>query len=139
MSEQRYPEPTVGALIFNPEGELLVVRSHKWEDTYTLPGGHVELGETLVEAVIREAKEETGLDVYDPEFLCYQEYIFGESFWEDRHFIFFDFVCRTKGGDVVLNHEAEDYAWLSPEAALNAPIAPFLEKALRAYLQTQSV
>jgi nucleoside triphosphatase len=44
---QHYPEPTVGALIFDPAGRLFLMRSHKWAGKYVVPGGHVELGETL--------------------------------------------------------------------------------------------
>jgi nucleoside triphosphatase len=138
MAEQQYPEPTVGALILNPDGELLLVRSHKWHVRYTLPGGHVELGESLEEAVIREAKEETGLDVFDPEFLTYQQFIFDDSFYKERHFIFFDFLCRTEDRAVILNHEAEDYLWVRPEEALSLEVSPFLKKALRVYLDRQA-
>lgn len=45
MAEQLFPEPTVGAFIFNQAGELLLSKSHKWPDKYVIPGGHVELGE----------------------------------------------------------------------------------------------
>jgi nucleoside triphosphatase len=138
MAEQQYPEPTVGALILNPDGELLLVRSHKWHVRYTLPGGHVELGESLEEAVIREAKEETGLDVFDPEFLTYQQFIFDDSFYKERHFIFFDFLCRTEDQAVILNDEAEDYLWVRPEEALSLEVSPFLKKALRVYLDRQA-
>ena len=44
---QHYPEPTVGALIFDPQGRLFLMQSHKWAGKYVVPGGHVELGETL--------------------------------------------------------------------------------------------
>src|SRR5438034_9510417 len=70
---QVYPEPTVGALIVNKEGRILLTKSHKWFDKYTLPGGHIEVGETMKEAVIREVKEEVGLDVEVVEFLLMQE------------------------------------------------------------------
>jgi nucleoside triphosphatase len=75
--EQKYPEPTVGALIFNPEWEILLVKSHKWKEKYTIPGGHIDLVERTEDALKREIKEETDLDIYD------------------IRFIFFDFACRT--------------------------------------------
>ena len=65
MAEQVFPEPTVGVFIFNQAGEILLLKSHKWPGKYVVPGGHVELGERLEEAAVREAKEETGLDIYD--------------------------------------------------------------------------
>ena len=88
MTEQNFPHPTVGALIFNPEGKMLLVRSHKFHDKYVVPGGHIEVGEKMTDALIREAKEETGLDVYDVEFIFFQEFIQDESFWKNMHFIF---------------------------------------------------
>ena len=56
---QVYPEPTVGALIINSENKILLVKSHKWMNgKYSVPGGHVEIGESFEEAIIREVKEE---------------------------------------------------------------------------------
>jgi nucleoside triphosphatase len=135
MSKQRYPEATVGALIVNQRGEILLIRSHKWHDQYVIPGGHVELGEQLVDALTREVKEETGLEIYDARFLCLQEFIHDDAYWKRRHFIFLDYVCRTDGDAVTLNHEAEAYAWALPEAALEMPVEPYTVNAIRAYLR----
>jgi nucleoside triphosphatase len=135
MAQQQYPEPTVGALIVNPEGKLFLMRSHKWHDKYVIPGGHIELGERMAQALHREIEEETGLEIYDVEFLCFQEFVFDEAFWKRRHFIFFDFTCRTDGSDVTLNDEAQAYVWAFPTEALALPIEPYTEYAIRAYLQ----
>ena len=80
--KQIYPEPTVGALVLNRKGEVLLVNSHKWGNKLTIPGGHVELGETLVEALRREVREEVGLEIYDVKFLTVQEAIFSSEFWK---------------------------------------------------------
>jgi len=56
-----HPVATVGALISNPEGQILLVRTHKWGHTYGIPGGKIEKGETAVAALRREIREETGL------------------------------------------------------------------------------
>ena len=128
MGNQRYPEPTVGALIFNQEGQVLLLRSHKWRDKYCIPGGHIELGETIEDALQREVKEETGLDIYDIEFASLQEFIFDGAFHEKRHFIFIDFVCKTDSNDVVLNAESQEYVWVSLVDALRLPIEPYTRR-----------
>ncbi len=122
MAEQTFPEPTVGVFIFNPDNRLLLLKSHKWPGKYVVPGGHVELGERLEDAVLRETKEETGLDVYNLEFINFQEFIYDPSFWKPRHFIFFDYACKTQSTDVQLNHEAEDHIWVPLEEAAQLPL-----------------
>ena len=118
MTEQQFPEPTVGALILNKEGKMFLMKSHKWNNRYVIPGGHVELGESTEQAVKREVKEETGLDIYDIKFLGFQEFIFDKAFWKKRHFIFIDFACKTDSTDVKLNKEAQEHVWVKPEKAL---------------------
>ena len=131
MTQQNFPHPTVGALIFNPEGNLLLVRSHKFHDKYVVPGGHIEVGEKMADALIREAKEETGLDVYDLEFIFFQEFIQDKSFWKNMHFIFFDFACKTDSSEVVLNDEAEAYVWVTLEEALTMNVDTYTINAIR--------
>lgn len=128
--EQQYPEPTVGALIFNENDQLLIVKTHKWHGNYTIPGGHVELGEKLLEALEREIREETGLTLTRADFLCYQEFVYDECFWEEKHFVFFDFVCRVLPGEVHLNDEAEDYVWVDLDEIENYPIDDYLRHSL---------
>ena len=118
MAEQTFPEPTVRILIFNPRGELLLTKSHKWRGKYGVPGGHIELGESASEAARREAQEETGLDIRDLEFLCWQEYIYDDQFWKPRHFIFINFAAQMDEGKVILNDEAEEFIWIDPQKAL---------------------
>jgi len=130
MTKQNFPHPTVGALIFNPEGKMLLVRSHKFHDKYVVPGGHIEVGERMVDAVVREAKEETGLDVYDPQLIFFQEFIQDESFWKKMHFIFFDFALKTDSTDVVLNDEAEAYTWVTLQEALTMNVDAYTINAI---------
>ena len=131
MAKQRYPEPTVGALIFDPDGKLFSMKTHKWRGKYVVPGGHIELGEKMEDTVIREVKEETGLDIYDIRFLCFQEFIYDDLFWKRRHYLFFDFVCKTDSVDVKLNHEAQEYIWLEPWQALKLPIDSYTVVAIQ--------
>ena len=135
MAEQLFPEPTVGILIFNPRGELFLVKTHKWHDKYGVPGGHIELGESAVEAARREAREETGLEIRDLEFLCWQECVYDEQFWKPRHFIFLDFTARMDEDEVVLNDEAEEFIWIDPRKALEElDIDSYTAVSIRSYL-----
>jgi nucleoside triphosphatase len=95
----------------------------------------VELGERIEQTVIREAKEETGLDVRDPRFLCWQEFVYDQSFWKRRHFLFFDYTCRTESTEVRLNDEAESYLWIKPEKALELPIDSYTRVSILEYLE----
>jgi len=130
VTEQRFPEPTVGALIFNRKDKVLLVQSDKWHGKYVVPGGHIELGERMEESLLREIEEETGLDVYDVNLALVQEFIYDEAFHKRRHFIFFDFVCRTDAAedDVVLNFEAQAYTWVTLEKALEMPIDTYTRR-----------
>ena len=135
MTEQQYPEPTCGALIFNPAGKIFLMKSHKWRDKYVIPGGHVELGEKIEDALKREIKEETELDIHDVEFICFQEFIYGEEFWKKKHFIFFDFACKTNSTEVKLNSEGQEFVWVTLEEALKLPVEPYSKKTIEEYLK----
>lgn len=135
MAKQQFPEPTVGIFIFNQQGKLLLLQSHKWPGVYVVPGGHVELGERLEEAAVRETKEETGLDIYDLEFINFQEFIYDPAFWKQRHFIFFDFAAKADGTDVVLNDEAQAYIWIEPKEALELELDSYTRKSVEIYIK----
>lgn len=135
MAEQSFPEPTVGVFIFNQTGELLLLKSHKWPGKYVVPGGHVELGERIEDAAIREAKEETGLDIYDLEFLNFQQFIYDPSFWKLRHFIFFDYACRTESVEVKLNDEAEEHVWVRLDAAVRLPLDTYTRRSIEILIE----
>ena len=132
---QKFPEPTVGGLIFNPEGKLFLMRSHKWHDSYTVPGGHIELGETMKDALIREVKVETNLDIYDIKLITHQEFIFDDEFWKKRHFIFFDFAAKTDSDDVILNYEAQYHVWVSLEEAFKLNLDKYTKHAIEKYIE----
>ena len=133
--DQIFPEPTVGIFIFNSNGELLLLKSHKWPEKYVIPGGHVELGEHIEEAAIREAKEETGLDIYGLKFICFQEFIYDPSFWKPRHFIFFDYLCKTDSVDIQLNDEAQSYIWAQLDIVLNLPLDSYTRVAVEKIIE----
>jgi nucleoside triphosphatase len=128
---QTFPEPIVGAIILNHRDEVLLLKSHKWSDMYSIPGGHIELGETVLEALMRETKEETGLDIADAHFVGIQESINDGLYFQPSHFIFIDFVCRASEAKVTLDDEAQDYVWIGIRDALELPLVSNTRQALR--------
>lgn len=121
-AERRMPIVTVGALVFNPRGECLMVQTPKWNRSWGIPGGKVHYGEPMEAALAREIKEETALDVRDIRFVMAQDCIESPEFYRKEHFLLLNFTCRTDGGEVRLNEELEDFRWLSPTDALKLPL-----------------
>jgi nucleoside triphosphatase len=115
LEMKQYPEPTVGAIIFNPDNKVLLCKSKKWGDKYVFPGGHIELGEKMEDALVREVKEETGLDISDIQLISLQEAVYSDTFEAQKHFIFIDFLCKTNSDEVILNDEAEEFEWVPLE------------------------
>jgi nucleoside triphosphatase len=134
---QLYPEATVGALIVNPKGDVLIVRSSKWSDKFTVPGGHIELGEPAENAIKREVKEETGLDVEPVKLLLVQQAIYPVNYYKHEHFIFMDFLCQTESAEVKLDgRELQEYIWVSPEKALELDLEKYTRNFVNKYLET---
>jgi 8-oxo-dGTP diphosphatase len=79
---------------------------------WSLPGGVLECGETLREAVTREAREETGLQVEPGEMLGVYERIIRDDDGRTRyHFVLIDFLCRPLSGDLKAGSDAADVRW----------------------------
>ena len=117
------PVVTVGALIFNAAGQVLMVRTHKWSDLWGIPGGKVKWGEASQEALRRELKEETNLDIRAIRFVLVQDCIRSTEFYREEHFVLLNYTCRCAGpGAVRLNEEARAFRWLKPAAALRLPL-----------------
>lgn len=136
MPEQKYPEPTVGALIFNKEGKLLLVKSPKWFDKFIIPGGHVELGETTKDALKREIKEEVGLEIGEIEFLQYQDAIFAPEFAKKKHFVFLEFSAKCIDDKVTVdNDEITDFRWVNPVDSLKMNLASYTRRVVEAFLK----
>jgi len=117
QADKKYPKAIVGAFIFNDKGELFLMKTKQWKDKYTCPGGKLEIGETLIEAVIRETKEETNLDIVDVQFMGYIDALGleGKYLIGDKHLLFLDFVAHAKGKQKIkLNDEGTEYKWLKP-------------------------
>ncbi len=120
MSDARaYPQRpylAVSAAIVR-EGKVLVVRRARNPalNLYTLPGGVVEAGETLHQAVIREVHEETQLSIEPVALAGNREVIMRDAQGRvERHFVILCFAARWLAGESVLNEELDDARWLAP-------------------------
>jgi 8-oxo-dGTP diphosphatase len=110
------PYLAVSAAIFR-DGRVLIVRRARppAHGLYTLPGGGVELGETLEEAIIREVSEETALDIEPIEIAGFRQAIARDSTGRvERHFVILPFAARWIAGEVSLNEELSEAHWLPP-------------------------
>ena len=117
--ERTYPKRpylAVSAAIIR-DGKVLVVRRARKPalGVYTLPGGGVESGETLIEAVTREVREETSLAIEPVGLAGHREAIVRDAQGRvERHFVILCFAARWISGEPVLNEELDDARWLDP-------------------------
>jgi ADP-ribose pyrophosphatase YjhB (NUDIX family) len=112
------PIGTVGALIFSSSGAVLMVRTPKWSNKWGIPGGKIKFGETATDALRREIKEETNLEISDIKFVLVQDCIHSKEFYRDEHFLLLNYTCRAHGMEVTLNEEAVEYWWVTTKEAL---------------------
>ena len=117
MSRQYPKKPIVGvgAIILDKDRILLEKRKNSpSKGKWSVPGGLVDLGETTEEAVIREVKEETGLEVYDPRLVDVVSYIsLGEKGAVMYHYVIIDYLVTSKGGKPKAASDADDLKWVS--------------------------
>jgi phosphoglycolate phosphatase-like HAD superfamily hydrolase/ADP-ribose pyrophosphatase YjhB (NUDIX family) len=131
-SPERHPIPTVGALVMDGRGHILMIRTHKWSDLWGIPGGKIKSGETAEAALRRELMEETGLEISDIHFVLVQDCIQSPEFYRDAHFVLLNYTCLALGAtDVRLNEEAQEFRWVTMDEAyrlkLNTPTRVLLD------------
>lgn len=128
------PIATVGALIHDDAGRVLMIRTHKWSHKWGIPGGKIQRGEASIDALRREIMEETALEIDDLRFVMVQDSIDSPEFMRPAHFILLNYLARASGKDVILNEEAEEFQWLAPAEALkldlNQPTRVLLDECL---------
>jgi len=110
-----HPQLAVSAAIFR-DGKVLLVRRARSpaKGFYSLPGGRVEFGESLHQALAREVEEETGLGIE----------IIGLAGWREvlpatagaGHYMIMSFAARWTAREPVLNDELDDFRWVAPDA-----------------------
>jgi 8-oxo-dGTP diphosphatase len=118
--KREYPDTPlvgVGAIIIDGDRVVLVKRGHApLQGRWSIPGGVLEVGETLRKAVVREALEETGLAIEPGELLGVFERVVPDD--EGRmkyHYVLIDFLCRRVVGELAAGDDAEEARWFRRE------------------------
>jgi len=132
-----HPIPGVAGMVLHEDHVLLTIRGKAPnESMWGLPGGVVEVGETLVEAVKREVFEETGVIVEPVELITVFDSIHRDDQGRIRfHYVLFEYLCEYISGDVCAGDDAPDAQWVRVDDLGSVPIMPstcrFIEKTLR--------
>ena len=120
--KREYPDSPlvgVGAIIIEDGRVLLVKRGHPpLAGEWSIPGGVLEVGETLREAAVREAREETCLTVEPAELLgVYDRVLRDDDGRTLYHYVLIDFLCRRVGGEARAADDADEVRWFTQEEA----------------------
>ncbi|MDN4606997.1 NUDIX hydrolase [Sporosarcina highlanderae] len=126
-----------GGLVENSKGEILLVKERRGGH-WVFPGGQVEVGENLMDGVIREVKEESGIDVI----VSHLVGVYSNTATYEGHSgvkivptkVMFDFVCQPIGGALTTSDETSDSRWVNKEDVLDMVTAPALRTRYQAYL-----
>lgn len=126
----------VGAVVVRDGRALIVRRAHEpRKGEWSLPGGMLDLGESLVDAARREVREETGLDVEVGPMIETFDRVHRDPEGRIRyHFVIVDFVCWSNEGEAVAGSDAEAVAWVTAgeidSYGVNAHAKAVIEKGL---------
>lgn len=137
--QKQFPLTTVGALVTNSKEEVLIVKTTKWRGSWGVPGGKVDWGESLETALLREFREEVGLELTQVSFALLQEAILDPQFIQPRHFIMVNYYAFSEGETIIPNEEIEEWAWVKPQEAMNYPLNSYTQILVEDYLQKQAI
>lgn len=119
--EAKFPKVVVGCFIRNNKQEILLVRSYKWPGLWVVMGGHIEWGESIEAAAIRETKEELGLDIIFDQVIEVAEFVNDPAFHSTKHFVGLQCQCHLSDvsqSPVPDNNEIQECRWFSLDEAL---------------------
>lgn len=133
---QKFPkgiEVTVVCLVVNNNGEILLSKHPSWSGgkQWVLHGGHIETGEKIFDAAVRETKEETGINVSAIKIIDCGDNIIPEK---GKHFVYFVCFLKAEDGSVVPNDELTDLKWFPLSSVLNEDIESGYKKMIEKYL-----
>jgi ADP-ribose pyrophosphatase YjhB (NUDIX family) len=112
----RFPVLGVGAVIWNAKREIVLIRRGRAprENQWSIPGGHVEWGESVQDALLREIREETGLSVEIKGLIDAVDLLTRDAAGDViRHYVLIDFAAQLIGGDLRAGSDALEARWVS--------------------------
>jgi len=131
------PFLAVRAIIANNDGKVLIIKRTNTlhgDGKWCLPGGNVEYGQRVREAVKKEIKQEISLTCTDFFFLFFEENLPSEE--SDLHYVNLIYECFTEG-TLQLNYESSEYAWIGPEDLQNYNLAFRNDVVLKMYWERE--
>src|SRR5258706_11532361 len=141
---REYPDRPVlgvGAVIVQ-DGRVLLVRrgTEPLKGEWTLPGGMVELGEALHDAIARECLEETGLVIQPKSVVEVFEKIYpGEKRSPRFHYVIVDYLCNVLGGELRAGSDVDEVKWANDAELAASKVVEFTQQVIRkALAQTQA-
>ena len=133
MERTEKVELTALCLIYKDDNILLQDRvKNDWKG-FTLPGGHIEIGESIVDAIIREMKEETGLTVLNPKLCGVKQFPIKDGKYENGRYLVFLFKANEFYGDIVSSEEGSMH-WVSKEELENVNLVSDFNELLNVML-----
>ncbi|MCM3170850.1 NUDIX domain-containing protein [Paenibacillus sp. MER 99-2] len=127
---------SAGGIVEDGAGNILLVKAH--DDGWVYPGGITEVGENLIDGVIREIKEESGIDATVSHLIsivsntAIHKWYDGETDVPTK--VMFDFVCKAVGGELATSDETSECRWVPKENVLDFITLPGIRKRYEAYL-----
>jgi 8-oxo-dGTP diphosphatase len=120
------PVVGVGGVVISDGRVLLVRRGHPpLEGEWSIPGGMLELGETVIDGVQRELAEETGVEARVLEFIeVFERISFDDARQPKYHFVVLDYLCERVGGGTRAGSDASEVAWVAEAELAHYSVAP---------------
>jgi len=128
--------PSTTAVLTDPEGRILLIRRRD-NDLWALPGGGMDLGESIEDTARREVREETGLDVEVTGLIgvyTNPHHVMAYDDGEVRQQFSLCYTTRVLGGELAIDEESTDIRWVTPAELAELPVHPSMRLRIEHYL-----
>lgn len=127
----------VGGIVEDEQGNILLVKTH--HNGWVFPGGQVEVGENLMDALCREVKEESGIDITVSNLIgVYSNtgiHKFYDGITDVPTKLMMDYICKPVGGELATSEETSESRWVARDKVLDIVTTPSIRTRYKAYLE----